>query len=282
MTELDMEILYALSHNTSITKVAEKFFLSQPSITRKIQNLEQELQITILNRTNKGVSLTPQGAYFAKQAEQILNQINRTKLLAQNIGNGEIGHLRIAAANSYSQFILPEILRHYKVMFPNITFDITTTMSSNVIKLVQAGKVDLGIIRGDFSFRAIKKLISVDECYLFSGIPFEIEDLAGMTRISYPLSPSSQQLFDDWWFEYFSHESIVGFHVSSLSISYEMVKKGLGYSFALTAGLDFSADALVKRAMVRKDGTPVTRNTWLIHNDESLLSPAARRFIQLL
>ena len=282
MTELDMEILCALNHSKSITKIAEIFYLTQPSVTRKIQNLEQELQIQILHRTNKGVSLTPQGVYFAKQAEHILNLINRSKIIAQSIDNNDAGHLRIAAANSYSQFVLPDLLQRYTAMYPKITFDICTTMSSNVIKLVQNEKVDFGIVRGDFSFHAVKRLISVDECYLFANSPFHIEDLPQMTRITYPLSPSSQTLFDDWWLEYFSHAPNIGFNVSNLSISYEMVMKGLGYSILLTQGLDYKNDNLVKRAMIRKDGTPVSRNTWFICNDETSLSSAAKRFVQLL
>lgn len=282
MTDKDMEILCAFNHSKSLTEIANQFYLTQPSVTRKIQNLEQELQITILNRTNKGVSLTPQGVYFAKQAEQILNMLNRSKILAQNIGNNDEGHLRIAAANSYSQFLLPDILKKYSMMFPNITFDINTTLSSNVIKLVQNEKADLGIIRGDFSFNAVKKLISIDDCYLFSNSPIELEELPGTPRITYPLSPSSQQLFDDWWFDYFSSPPKIGFNVSSLPISYAMVHKGLGYSIALTQGLNIHDDGLAKMLMLRKDGKPVTRNTWLIFNDEDLLSSAAKRFINLL
>ncbi len=282
MTELDMEILCALNHSKSITKIAETFYLTQPSVTREIQNLEQELQIQILHRTNKGVTLTPQGTYFAKQAEHILDIINRSKLTAQTIDNNDAGHLRIASANSYSQFILPGLLQKYTAMYPNITFDINTTMSNNVIKMVQGGKVDFGIVRGDFSFHAVKKLISVDECYLFASSPFELEDLPRMSRIAYPLSPSSQTLFDDWWFEYFSHPPNVGFNVSSLSISYEMVRKGLGYSILLTQGIDLKKDDMMMLPMIRKDGTAVSRNTWFICNDEEGLSPAAKRFVELL
>ncbi len=68
MKDSDWEILYALYKKPNITKVANMLFMTQPSLTKRLQQMEKEFDVTIVDRTPKGLVFTKEGTYLAKQA----------------------------------------------------------------------------------------------------------------------------------------------------------------------------------------------------------------------
>ncbi len=74
MTLQQLRYVVCVSETGNITTASEKLFISQPSLTNAIKNLEDEMNITIFNRTNKGVTLTPDGTTFLSYARQVLEQ----------------------------------------------------------------------------------------------------------------------------------------------------------------------------------------------------------------
>ena len=76
MTLRQLEYIVAVAESGNITEAAKRLFVSQPSLTSAIRDLEQEMQITIFHRTNKGVVVTNDGDLFLAYARQILEQVN--------------------------------------------------------------------------------------------------------------------------------------------------------------------------------------------------------------
>ena len=72
MRDIDWKILYELYTTPNITKVAEKLFMAQPTLTKRLQFIEEEFQTRILIRSNKGVQFTKEGEYLMHQAELYL------------------------------------------------------------------------------------------------------------------------------------------------------------------------------------------------------------------
>lgn len=76
MTLRQIEYIVAVAETGNITEAAKRLFISQPSLTSAIRDLEQEMQVTIFHRTNKGVVVTNDGDRFLAYARQILEQVN--------------------------------------------------------------------------------------------------------------------------------------------------------------------------------------------------------------
>lgn len=72
MTLQQLKYIVTVAETGNITSAAQKLFISQPSLTNAVRELEKEMQITIFNRTNKGVSISHEGDVFLGYARQVL------------------------------------------------------------------------------------------------------------------------------------------------------------------------------------------------------------------
>ena len=85
MKDSDWEILYELYKNPNMTKVANLLYITQPSLTKRLQHMEEEFQVTIVNRTPKGLEFTPEGEYLGEQARQYLDFMKKTKAMLEEM-----------------------------------------------------------------------------------------------------------------------------------------------------------------------------------------------------
>ena len=75
MTLQQLRYIVTVAETGNITEAAKRLFISQPSLTNAIRELEGEMQITLFNRTNKGVAITNEGDVFLTYARQVLDQV---------------------------------------------------------------------------------------------------------------------------------------------------------------------------------------------------------------
>ena len=75
MTLQQIKYIVTVAETGNITEAAKRLFISQPSLTNAVRELENEMQVTIFNRTNKGVVVTNEGDVFLSYARQILEQV---------------------------------------------------------------------------------------------------------------------------------------------------------------------------------------------------------------
>ena len=260
MQEKDFRLLVSLYHTPNLTKAAELLYTTQPTLSRHIQQIEEELQTQLIIRTNKGIQFTPQGLFLVERGMRILDYIAETKTSIQRINTHETETVKIATANSYGKYTLPGILKKFQMIYPSVKFDAITTTSDKTYELVVTNEVDIGITRGDYSYFGEKTLLTRDECFIFSKGTIDIQDLPIKRFISYPLSATNQKLFDDWWFDHFEFPPNIAYRVGSLDICREYVWQDLGVGVALTRDFDRNM-SLSHLPMLYKDGQPVTRST---------------------
>ena len=85
MTLQQLRYVTAVAETGTISKAAQKFFISQPSLTNAIHELEQELGLTIFHRTNRGAVLTPEGDVFLGYARQVLAQVGGKPITEEDV-----------------------------------------------------------------------------------------------------------------------------------------------------------------------------------------------------
>ncbi|CAM3739514.1 LysR family transcriptional regulator [Mesobacillus zeae] len=129
----------------SFNKAAEALYLTQPSVTARIQSLEREIDIKLFNRCGNKISLTDRGEYFFPHAKKILQSYQEAKYgLQQVIIPYE---LVIGSATSISNNVLPGILPTFKSQFKDVRIKIITGHSKDILQKVINKEVDFGIVR---------------------------------------------------------------------------------------------------------------------------------------
>ncbi|WP_409275853.1 LysR family transcriptional regulator [Neobacillus sp. SCS-31] len=129
----------------SFNKAAEALYLTQPSVTARIQSLEREINIKLFHRNGNKISLTEKGEYFFPHAQKILQSYQEARYGLQQVAIPY--DLVIGSALSISNNILPEILPGFKSTFQDVKIKIVTGHSKDILQKVINKEVDFGIVR---------------------------------------------------------------------------------------------------------------------------------------
>ena len=282
MKDTDWEILYELHKNPNMTKVANLLYITQPSLTKRLQSMEAEFQVTIVNRTSKGLDFTPEGDYLAKQAEKYMDFMKETRAELKNFKERAEGVIVIGSSYTYSKYTLTDVLVRYREKHPNIEFDIVNDQSNLLFRKVIEGSVDVGFIRGDYEGPVQQALIGTNQAYLVSQKPVKIEELPSMPRISYKTNDRTKELLDDWWNDRFGSPAPTGMNVGYIDFAWQLINKGLGYTCCFLPDNFENELDLCLTPLIKTDGKQVIRNTWFVYPKSKRLSGMLEKFIQYI
>lgn len=130
----------------SFSKAAEKLFITQPTVTSHIQNLERELGTILINRDSKNMTLTKAGSMFFKYAVDIINTCEMAKYDLNSYKGKITGHLDICSSSVPRQYVLPNLLEKFASIYPDVTFSIVNKDSKQVIQSILNWETDFGIV----------------------------------------------------------------------------------------------------------------------------------------
>lgn len=253
-----------------INTTAEKLYLTQPALTRRIQKIEEEFDTTIVKRSSKGITFTSEGKLIAQHAKKMLDDYAAIQAKLNRIKNDVFGTVRIGISNSLACYMLPDLLYSYKKMHPLVDFEVITGYSSEVVRLVYNREVQIGFVRGDHIANLNKFLIGTDQAYIVSKVPITLSEMPKIPRIDFYADIPSQTVIENWWYEHFTETPYIAMRLKSGHTCIEMIKRGLGYGIFLTDNFfkDIQ-DEIYKQPIYYQNGNQVTRNNWMIHREES-------------
>ena len=127
----------------SFSQAAQKLYLSQPTVSAHIRSLEQEFHTQLLKRTTKTLSVTPAGMKLYQYASEILTLQQKAVL---ELSNESTNKLRIGVSSVPSLYVLPELLAAYHADFPDVTFHTYCGDSLEIIRKIDDGTCDLGLV----------------------------------------------------------------------------------------------------------------------------------------
>ena len=212
MTIQQLNYVITISEKGSLNKAAEVLYVTQPSLTSAVRELEKELGITLFNRGGKGVTLTNDGAEFIQYARQVVNQYDR---LLEKYGKG--GNLRKKFGISCQHYSFAvksfvEMVKHFDT--DEYEFAIRESKTRDVIEDVTTGKSEVGILYlSDFNRKAIGKFLKTSQLefhplikcepyvYLWKGHPLakqksiRLEELRDYPCLSFEQGPSGAFYF---------------------------------------------------------------------------------------
>ncbi len=280
MRDFDWLIIDTLKRTGNVTRAAKLLFITQPTLTRRVQLIEEELGFALLVRGSKGIALTPEGEYVAGQAAKILAIIEQTRLGVAAFSNGESGTLHIGAPPAYAIYVIPAVIALFNEHYPKVNMDLIVEHSGEVRRMVEARDLDVGFARGDAASGVLeKRLVSEDQVCIVAAKPFELAELAAMPRIDFVRENEVVRRADEWWAQHFDTAPIVRMRMNSCQQCLALVKHGLGYGIISDGKYIRKEDSLFVLPLTFKSGEPFTSKTWIIYHRDNAYNPILRNFL---
>ncbi len=281
MEERDWLILKILFQQKNITKTAQHLFISQPALTNRLRQIEEEFKVTIVHRGRRGVHFTPQGEYLANCADDILLKLRKTRENVLNMSDTVSGVLRIGTSRYIAKYKLPHILRAFSSLYPEVSYKLITGWSRDIHHYVYNEEVHVGFFRGDYLWQDAKHLLFEDELCITSKNPFKLEDLPKLPRIFYQTDNLYKTIIDNWWNENFSLPPSMSMEVDQLDTCKEMVVNGFGYAIIPSSILN-GIDNLYKIGITKKNGEPILQRAWMVYHQESTEINVVKAFVEFV
>lgn len=207
----DMHLMVNVASAESMTKGAERTFLSLPAASNRVKNLEARLGTVLFYRSSQGVTLTPSGEAFVRHARIVLRQVEHLRGDMQEYASGVKGRVRIYANTTAMNEFMPDVLGAYLSSHPDVNIELRERLSHQVVQAVADGSADIGITAQSGGDGNVEFL------------PYRSDRLVLVTHLAHPLAVHDALDFND-------------------TLSYDYV--GLSESSAIHAFLLQAADEL--------------------------------------
>lgn len=224
-----------LARKQSFTLAAKELFLTQSAVSHAIKALEEELETRLFNRIGKRVHLTQAGEQLLRHAERILREMQDARTGLEELRNWGHGRLRIGASLTACQYLLPSVLREFRLNSPRCKLRIETGDAQKMEEMLRCNQIDLAIMieprDDDITFRRLfedelRFLVSPLHPWAQQGAVAR-SGIADETIILYSKNSQTFRMVS----EYFLHDHIPlnqVMELGSMESIKELVKIGLG------------------------------------------------------
>ena len=142
----ELKYFLAIAREQSISKAAEFLYMTQPSLSRQMQNLEREIGKQLFLRGNKKITLTETGILLRKRAEEMLALYEKTQSEISAPIESISGDIYIGGGESYAIETIAQVAKELHTENPNITFHLYSGDASDVTEKLDKGLLDFGIL----------------------------------------------------------------------------------------------------------------------------------------
>jgi DNA-binding transcriptional LysR family regulator len=147
----------AVAEELHFTKAAERLHMAQPPLSRQIRELEEELGVTLLNRTRRHIELSDAGQVFLEKARQVLLAADSAIVEAQRAQRGEVGKLAVGFFEQAAYTFLPPILRAFQERFPLVEVQLRWFPVVEQVEALMRGHSDVAFVRPVVDLNALSK-----------------------------------------------------------------------------------------------------------------------------
>ncbi|RXP46497.1 LysR family transcriptional regulator [Lutibacter sp. HS1-25] len=239
-----LKYFLAVAEELHFRKAAEKLFISQPGLSRQIKQLEDDLGVTLFERSNKKVALTKAGFYLKKEITLTLKNLESVFEHTKLIDQGVEGEINLGYVGSAMQFVIPDLLIKAKEKYKNIQFSLKEMENPEQIEALLSQEIDLAFVRMDKVPRELKIQPIFEDTFslvLPKDHPIDVHNFESLTQFKNEAFIFFEQSYSPDYFEkvmdifkesgfspIVSHNSV---HASTI---YKLVENKLGISIVPT------------------------------------------------
>ena len=181
-----LKYFLAVAREGSITKAANSLHLTQPTLTRQLQDLEHELKQKLFIRGKHNVTLTQEGLILRKRAQEIIDMVEKTEAEFQSISDSISGDIYIGGGETDSMKYIAEVIKDLQLEYPGIKYHIYSGNAEDVTEKLDRGLLDFGV------------LIQPVDLSKYDSIELPEKDVWGViTRMDNPLALKEKILLQD-------------------------------------------------------------------------------------
>lgn len=280
----------AVAEELHFGRAAERLRMSQPPLSRQIQNLEKELKAQLLDRSSRAVRLTPAGRAFLQDARRLLREAENASLAVHRVIGGTSGVVRIGFTATSAYDVLGGLLEATRENLPDVEVVLRELVTRDQLELLLSGALDVGLMRPPINHAELRSrrlrsepllaALPADDPLASRGEALELTEFDGADVVMY--SPSEARYF---------HELIVGsFHRAGVTPRYSqyvsqvhtllaLVQAGLGAALVPSAAARLRFEGVAFRELRLPEPKPVELYlVWRRDHD----NPALEAFLALL
>lgn len=151
-----LKVFYTVATRLSFTKASVALFITQPAVSKHIQELEESYKIKLFDRTGSKISLTPAGEKLLKHTKSIFDIYREIDFDMGALINEQRGILRIGASTTISQYIIPPILARFHQEMQGINVNLRNGNTEQIESALLNKEIEIGIVEGQSKNKAIK------------------------------------------------------------------------------------------------------------------------------
>lgn len=280
-----LKYFLTVAQEKNITKAAEILHITQPTLSRQLIELEEELNVKLFIRGKRNITLTNNGLFLKERAEEILTLSEKTKsdfLNNKNIIKGIIS-IGCVEAECIKDFV--ETVKIFQNKYPNVQFDLYNGYGDDIIEKIEKGIVDIGVVLEpiDISKYDFIKLSQKEKWGLLVNIKnplAEKNEISLNEFFSYPIilpkRGAVQNEILNWFSEKMINPNITAFY-NLLSNVVILVEKELGCAVCMEGALSIKNNKNIKFIPFNPEKTT---NGVIIWKKNKILSPCVSLFIE--
>lgn len=158
----------AVAEELNFRRAAERMNMTQPPLSRQIRLLEHGVGLTLLERSNRQVRLTPAGENYYDSAVDLLQRAEQSVLKARQAERGETGSIELGFVPSAALDFIPRIVIAMACELPGVTLTPTEMMSYEIVEAQASGRLDLGLTRMERPRPGIERTRAVSETFVLA------------------------------------------------------------------------------------------------------------------
>jgi DNA-binding transcriptional LysR family regulator len=288
-----IEAFLEVARRQNLSRAAEALFVSQPTLTARLQSLEAALGEQLFVRTRRGMRLTEAGETFLPFAEHAVRALADGRERLDELRHGMAGRLVLGAPPTVSTYALPALLARFSAAHPAVRLAIKTGTSEEILEMVLHDQVQIGIVRALANPEIDSVPLYTDTLVLIAGPGHRLAgsriggqarlaDLAGEVLVLFGRS-SSYLEFTTAIFRQAGALPGSVLELDNIEAAKKMVERGLGVSMvpASTVAAELAAGTLTQIELV--DAAPVRREIVAVRRrDAGPASGAVAVFLDML
>ena len=287
MDRIDWQILQRIYTEKSMSRVAEKLFISQPAVSYRLAKMESEYQRPLFIRTTKGVQLTEAGLRLHRYALRMLQLDNEISAAVQLDPSEFTGHIRVGSTPLFMSYFLIDQLHEFCELYKNISVFVELHPSPTLYNMFDNGELPVAIIRGN------RYTTKEHHCECLLTEPLLLIAKETITHEYLQTHPFIQNTasvrlpIDDFINEWLEHHFSVPPPISHVQTSgdsrimVQLVKSGFGWTIIGRSRL-YDANTLYNQPIFRPDGSPYEYKTQLFYSSGAEHWETYRVYIQHL
>ena len=280
MDEKDYELLHALDETRNITHAADKLYMTQSALSKRIKALEQELGVEIVLRSRQGIRFTPAGEQVLLHSAAAAREMEKMRRQLASIQGEACGTLRAGISVNFSYYRLPEVLTEYHKAYPKVRLDIATGHSRNIYQQMLDSSLDVAVLRGEYPWDGTQFLLSQENICFICSEENKDRPISDYLYIDHSSDATISAQMARWRYENGVTNDAGNFVVDNIMVCREMAERGLGWALIPEVALD-NFKGYVKPCTF-ENGEPFVRRTYIFCQRDAAALPQVKLFMDML